>query len=269
MISFDQGPVIMGILNVTPDSFSDGGRYLDPTEAVAHGLQLIEEGATILDVGGESTRPFSSGVSVDKERRRIEPVIYGLRQHTDVPISIDTSKAEVARAAIEVGADIINDITGLEGDPEMLGVALETEAAVCVTHMQGTPKTMQVDPHYDDVVTEVLDYLTRRCAELEAAGIEPARIAIDPGIGFGKNLDHNLKLLRHVKRFHQTERPILIGASRKGFIGQVLNDANVERESGTIAISLAMAMAGVQIIRVHNVGGTVRALKVFGSVTPV
>lgn len=273
-ISFEHGslkngrPAIMGIVNVTPDSFSDGGRFLDPTEAVEHGLKLVEEGADILDVGGESTRPFSNGVSTEQEIRRIEPVIYGLAQRTDLPISVDTSKAEVALAAINAGAEIINDVTGLQGDPAMLQAALDTGAGICIMHMQGTPKTMQVKPEYEDVITEVLDYLVARCDALEAAGIDRARIAIDPGIGFGKNFEHNLKLLRHVKRFHKPGRPILIGASRKGFIGQVLDDMKVERESGTIAISLAMAMAGVQILRVHNVAGTVRALKLFGAISP-
>lgn len=265
-LSFESGPAIMGIVNVTPDSFSDGGRFLDSAAAVEQGLRLVDEGAHILDVGGESTRPFSDSVTAEEEIRRIEPVIHALAHQTDVPISVDTSKAEVALAAIRAGAEIINDITGLQGDPAMVQVARETQSGVCVMHMQGTPQTMQVEPKYDDVVAEVLDYLARRCDDLEAAGLDRSRIAIDPGLGFGKTADHNLALLRHVKRFHTLGRPILIGASRKGFIGQVLGDRDAERESGTIAISLAMATAGVQILRVHNVGATARALRMFRSI---
>ena len=267
-LSFEHGPAVMGIVNVTPDSFSDGGRFFEPGQAVEHGLRLVEEGAAILDIGGESTRPFSEGVSVEEELRRIEPVVASLARQTDVPISIDTSKAEVAKAAIDAGAEIINDVTGLQGDPAMLQVALDTEAAVCVMHMQGSPRTMQAEPEYEDVVTEVLDYLDARCNALEAAGIDRARIAVDPGIGFGKTVEHNLDLLRNVKQFHKLGQPILIGVSRKGFIGRMLGDMDLERESGTVAISLAMAAAGVQVLRVHNVGDNVRALKVFRSVLP-
>ena len=267
-LSFEHGPAVMGIVNVTPDSFSDGGRFFEPGQAVEHGLRLVEEGAAILDVGGESTRPFSEGVSTEEELRRIEPVVASLARQTDVPISIDTSKAEVAKAAIDAGAEIINDVTGLQGDPAMLQVALDTEAAVCVMHMQGSPRTMQAEPEYEDVVTEVLDYLDARCKALEAAGIDRARIAVDPGIGFGKTVEHNLDLLRNVKQFHKLGQPILIGVSRKGFIGRMLGDMDLERESGTVAISLAMAAAGVQVLRVHNVGDNVRALKVFRSVSP-
>lgn len=256
----------MGIVNVTPDSFSDGGQYFEPQRAVEQALHLIAEGAAILDIGGESTRPYSQPVPATEERDRVLPVIEALVKLTDVPISIDTSKAEVARAALAAGAQIINDVTGLEGDPQMIDVARQSQAAVCAMHMQGTPQNMQDAPHYDDVVTEIYAYLKQRQTWLLDQGIEPTRICLDPGIGFGKTHEHNLQLLRQVARFQQLGSPILVGHSRKGFIGSLLGDKQVERDSGTLGVSLHLALAGVQILRVHNVGLHSRAWRLWHAV---
>lgn len=253
----------MGILNVTPDSFSDGGRYLAAEQAIAHGLRLVAEGADILDIGGESTRPYSDPVAAEEELRRVLPVIETLARRTSIPISIDTFKAQVAAAAIEAGAEIINDISGLEGDPAMLPVAQQTGAGLCVMHMQGTPQTMQDNPTYDDVVEDVFDYLRARRDALLAAGIERERICLDPGIGFGKTHQHNLTLAAHASRYHDLGCPVLIGHSRKGFIGKVLGDKEADRQYGTIGVALALAAQGVQIIRVHDVKGVREALLLF------
>jgi len=253
----------MGIVNVTPDSFSDGGKFIDHAAAVAHGLCLVEQGADILDVGGESTRPYSTPVSEDDELRRVIRVIQSLREQTDLPISIDTSKARVAAEALAAGAEIINDVTGLEGDPRMLDVALETQAGVCAMHMQGTPQTMQDDPTYEDVVTEIETYLRARCDALIAAGIAPERICLDPGVGFGKTHEHNLTLVANCHRFHCLGRPILVGHSRKGFIGKVLGNKTADRTAGTVGVALALARQGVQIIRVHDVGAVRDAILLF------
>jgi dihydropteroate synthase len=255
----------MGIVNVTPDSFSDGGRFLDVDAAVSHGLRLVEEGADLLDIGGESTRPYSEPVAVDDELGRVIPVVERLAARTDVPLSIDTTKARVAREAVAAGAEIINDVTGLEGDPAMPEIARETGAAVVAMHMQGTPQTMQVDPRYDDVVAEIHDYLRQRRERLLAAGIEHHRICIDPGIGFGKTHEHNLTLAAHVARFLDIGCPILVGHSRKGFIGKMLADKDADRTFGTLGVSLALGLAGVHILRVHDVGPTRQALALFGA----
>ncbi len=262
----DLGPLWMGIVNVTPDSFSDGGQFFDAQRAVAQALQLVAEGAAILDIGGESTRPFSQPVTATEELARVVPVIESLVRQTAVPISIDTSKAEVARAALDAGAQIINDVTGLEGDPQMIDVARQFQAAVCAMHMQGTPQTMQVSPSYNDVVAEIYTYLEQRQAWLLEHGIEANRICLDPGIGFGKTHAHNVELLRQVTRFHALGCPILVGHSRKGFIGSVLGDKEVERDSGTLGVSLHLALAGIQIIRVHNVGLHSRAWRMWQAV---
>ncbi len=265
-LQLDRGPVWMGIVNVTPDSFSDGGRYFDPQQAVDHGLQLAADGAAVLDVGGESTRPYSQPLPATEELRRIVPVIEALVRQTNVPISIDTSKANVARAAMAARAQIINDVTGLEGDSEMIEVARDTNAAVCAMHMQGTPQTMQDAPHYDDVVEEIYGYLECRRRWLLERGLEPARICLDPGIGFGKTHEHNVQLLRHVARFTQLGTPILVGHSRKGFIGSVLGDKQLERDSGTLGVSMHLAVSGIHIIRVHNVGLHSRAWRLWQTV---
>ncbi len=256
-------PALMAIVNVTPDSFSDGGKFLSVDRAVEHALQLVADGADILDVGGESTRPYSEPVSAAEESDRVLPVIEALVKETSIPISIDTSKGSVARAAIVAGAEIINDVTGLEGDPEMLNVAVESGAGVCAMHMQGTPQTMQDDPSYDDVVMDIVSYLRQRKERLLAAGIEPAKICLDPGIGFGKSHQHNIELLHRAEEFLTLESPILIGHSRKGFIGKLIGDKEVERDSGTLAITLLMAAKGLHIVRIHEVAATRRALDVW------
>jgi dihydropteroate synthase len=255
----------MGILNVTPDSFSDGGRFFDVEAAVGRALRLIDEGADLIDVGGESTRPYSAPVTTDEELRRTLPVIERLAARTTVPISIDTSKAAVAREAVAAGAEIINDVTGLEGDAGMPDAARETGAAVVAMHMQGTPQTMQDDPRYDDVVREIHNYLRQRRDRLLAHGIAPERIALDPGIGFGKTHEHNLTLARHCGRFLDLGCPLVVGHSRKGFIGKLLGDKDADRTFGTLGVSLALALAGVQVLRVHDVGATKQALALFGA----
>ncbi len=256
-------PLLMGILNVTPDSFSDGGKFADPKAAVEHGLQLAAAGADILDVGGESTRPGSDPVTVREEIDRVVPVLTALLPHLLVPLSIDTSKAAVAREAIAAGAEIINDVTALQGDAEMVELARQSQAGLCVMHMRGTPRTMQDDPMYDDVVGEVFEFLRGRRDALLAAGIEQDRIALDPGIGFGKTHEHNLTLLKNCHRFHALGCPLLVGHSRKGFIGKVLGDKTVEPTAGTIGVAIALANQGVQILRVHDLAAVRQALALY------
>lgn len=256
-------PLLMGIVNVTPDSFSDGGRFFDPRQAVEHGLRLASEGADLLDVGGESTRPYSEPVAADEELRRVLPVVAALVKQAGAPISIDTSKAVVANAALAAGAEIINDVRGLLGDPEMVAVAVRHAAAVCVMHMRGTPQTMQDDPQYDDVTAEVLEWLKRRRDELVAAGITTSRIALDPGIGFGKSHQHNLNLMASAGELHALGCPLVVGHSRKGFIGKVLGDKEADRTAGTVGSALALATQGAQIIRVHDVRPVREALTLF------
>ncbi|MEL7497523.1 MAG: dihydropteroate synthase [Planctomycetota bacterium] len=261
------GTLVMGIVNATPDSFSDGGQFVDPAAAIRRGLEMADAGVAIIDVGGESTRPYSDPVATDEEIQRVIPVIRGLIQsNSNVVVSIDTSKAAVARAALEAGAEIINDVTGLEGDPEMMAVAQEYQPGVCAMHMRGTPQTMQDDPSYENVVEEIYRYLEQRKAVLCQHGIDLSRICLDPGIGFGKTHQHNLTLLSRAEAFLDLGTPILIGHSRKGFIGNVLADKTVERDSGTLAISIAMAAKGIHIVRVHAATETVRALKMFGAI---
>jgi dihydropteroate synthase len=253
-------PLLMGIVNVTPDSFSDGGKYLDADAAVAHALQLVEDGADLLDVGGESTRPGAEPVAEAEELRRVLPVVERLARHVSVPISIDTRKAAVARAAVDAGAEIINDVTGFTGDPAMVGVAIASGVGVCVMHMQGTPQTMQLDPRYENVVREVHDYLRSRRDALEAAGIPRARICIDPGIGFGKLPEHNLGLLESCRSLHDLGCPILVGHSRKSVLGHVQGDPTADRTQATIDVALSLAEQGVQIVRVHDVASVREAL---------
>ncbi|MBN2022621.1 MAG: dihydropteroate synthase [Pirellulales bacterium] len=255
----------MGVVNVTPDSFSDGGRYREPAAAIARGLALAADGADLLDVGGQSTRPGAAPVGADEELARVLPVLRGLTDQTAVPLSIDTSKAAVARAAVEAGATVINDVTALSGDPDMLAVAVESEVGVCAMHMQGTPENMQDAPRYDDVVADVFDYLARCRDRLVAAGIDRARIALDPGIGFGKTAEHNLALLASVGRLHALGCPVLVGPSRKRFIGHVLGDPSADRTAGTLGVALALARAGVQILRVHDVAAARQALLLFAA----
>ncbi|MDC0574843.1 dihydropteroate synthase [Pirellulaceae bacterium] len=262
-IEFLRQPALMGIVNVTPDSFSDGGQFDNAAAAVDHALQLADDGAAILDIGGESTRPYAEEVSTQEELGRVLPVIERLAKQTTVPISIDTSSAAVARAAIDAGAEIINDVTGLTGDSEMLEVAVSTNVGVCAMHMQGTPQTMQDDPQYADVVAEIHEYLQGRLDQLIEHGIEQSRICLDPGIGFGKSHQHNLQLLKSCRQFHTLGTPLLVGHSRKGFIAHILDDRECERTSGTIGTSIALALQGVQILRVHDVAEVQRALTMF------
>jgi dihydropteroate synthase len=260
-------PLLMGIVNATPDSFSDGGTY-DP---VAQSLKLIEAGADILDIGGESTRPGAIPVDTEEELRRVLPVIAAITKHSRVPLSIDTTKAKVAREAIAAGASIINDVSALEADDTMVQVALDTGAALVAMHRQGTPQTMQNDPHYENVVNEVADYLKLRLSALEAAGIARERIVVDPGIGFGKRTQHNLDLLAQLDHLQATtQRPILLGVSRKGFIHRTLGTApDTERgDFGTIALMLHAWQRGwVQIARVHHVAGMKAALGLWEAVS--
>jgi dihydropteroate synthase len=255
----------MGIVNVTPDSFSDGGRFIAHQAAVEHALQLAADGAAVLDIGGESTRPYSTPVSVAEELARVIPVIEQVAANCKVPISIDTSKAEVAAAAIQAGAEIINDITGLAGDPQMIPLAVRTEVGVCAMHMQGTPQTMQDNPTYDDVVREIHRYLQQRRDVLLAAGISLDQICLDPGIGFGKTHDHNLTLMSNCHHFLDLGCPLLVGHSRKGFIGKLLGDKTVEKTHGygTLGAALALARHGVQVVRVHDVRAVRQALLLF------
>lgn len=262
-LDLPQRPLVMGILNVTPDSFSDGGRFFDKQAAIDRVLELVAAGADILDLGGESTRPYSTGVAAREELDRVLPVLEAVLPHVLVPVSIDTSKALVAREAIAAGAEIINDITALAGDPAMIEVALASGAAVCAMHMQGTPQTMQDNPTYDDVVAEVIEFLRLRRDRLVQAGVAAERIALDPGIGFGKTHQHNLTLAAHAGRLHELGCPVLVGHSRKAFIGKVLGDKQADRTSGTIGVALALATQGVQIIRVHDVAAVRQALVLF------
>jgi dihydropteroate synthase len=266
---FHDLPLLMGIINVTPDSFSDGGRFFEVQTAVDRALELAEQGADILDIGGESTRPYATPVDLQEELRRTVPVVQAVCERTRVPVSIDTSKAKVAAEAVAAGAQIINDVTGLEGDPAMLAVALESGAGVCAMHMQGTPQTMQDNPAYRDVVEEVLEYLRKRRDALLGSGIPGDRICLDPGVGFGKTHQHNLTLLANCHRFHELGCPLLVGHSRKGFIAHVLGDKQADRTAGTIGVALALARQGVQILRVHDVRQVKQALVLFHAVSGI
>ena len=256
-------PLVMGILNVTPDSFSDGGQFVSTSAAIDRALELAGAGADILDIGGESTRPYSDPVDATTELSRVLPVLEAIRSHVLVPISIDTTKAAIAREAIQAGAEIINDVSALSQDPNMIAVALETNAAVCAMHMQGTPQTMQENPTYEDVVAEVLAFLHTRRDQLISAGIPATRIALDPGIGFGKTHQHNLLLAANAFRLHELGCPVLVGHSRKAFIGKVIGDKTADRTAGTVGVALALAAQGVQIIRVHDVAAVRQALVLF------
>jgi dihydropteroate synthase len=258
-----QLPLLMGIVNVTPDSFSDGGRFSDAKAAIEHGLRLAAEGADILDVGGESTRPGSLPVDAEEELRRVMPVVEELCKKAAIPVSIDTSKASVAQRAIEAGAEIVNDVTALTGDPAMIPLAAGTGCGVCAMHCRGTPRTMQDNPVYADVVAEVLEYLRTRRDVLLAAGIQQDRIALDPGIGFGKTTDHNLQLLSHAGRFHSLGCPVLIGHSRKRFLAEASGHADSDRMAGTVGVALSLARQRVQILRVHDIAAVREALVLF------
>ncbi len=253
----------MGILNLTPDSFSDGGRYFTVQGAVDQAKRLEDEGADILDIGGESTRPYSQSVAVDEELSRIAPVLQRLQGKIAIPISIDTTKAPVAAAALDLGAEIINDVSGLAADPEMVQLACTRQAGVCAMHMQGSPQTMQDNPTYGDVVQDILQYLVQRDTWLIEQGVAPERICLDPGIGFGKTHSHNLELIQRAGEFHATQRPLLVGHSRKGFIAKLLGDKDIDRCFGTVGVSLALALHRIQILRVHDVAANRQALQLF------
>jgi dihydropteroate synthase len=262
-LSLDR-PRLMGIVNVTPDSFSDGGRHNSTEAAITHGLALAEEGADILDVGGESTRPGSDTVALDDELRRVIPVIEGLRAKTDKLISIDTRKAEVMRRAADAGADILNDVSALTHDPAALDVAAETGLPVMLMHAQGDPKTMNDDPQYSDVVLDVFDFLEQRIRACVSAGIPKSRLIADPGIGFGKHLHHNVAVLAAMSLYHGLGVPVLLGASRKKLIGQISNVEDPrKRVPGSIAAALHSISQGVQIVRVHDVADTRQAVAVW------
>jgi dihydropteroate synthase len=253
---------IMGILNVTPDSFSDGGLYLKKENAIEHGLRLISEGADIIDVGGESTRPGSDPIPAGEELKRILPVISGLRKRTKGLISVDTSKSEVALAAIAEGADIINDTSAFRNDPKMISVAIKTGAPVILMHMKGSPKTMQSHPHYDNVLFEIKSFLEGKIEIAEKNGIDREKIIIDPGIGFGKRFEDNLTLIRNLNEFATLDQPILVGISRKSFIGKILDLPPGEREEGTLASAIISVIQGAHILRVHEVAPVKRAILV-------
>jgi dihydropteroate synthase len=266
-------PRLMGIVNVTPDSFSDGGLYLDPEAAIAHGTQLAAEGAEILDIGGESTRPGAEAVDAELERERTEPVVAALAgpDGPGAEVSIDTSKAAVALAALDAGATIVNDVTALRGDPELAAVCGERGPTLVLMHMQGTPRTMQLNPTYEDVVDDVRAFLAERIEVAVAAGVDERRIWVDPGIGFGKTLAHNLELLRRLGELRELGRPIVVGSSRKSFIGALTGRDPSERLGGTIASNVLALAAGADVFRVHDVLEVRRALTVAAAIlaTPV
>ena len=263
-ITFADGsrPRVMGIVNVTPDSFSDGGKSLAFADAIATAERLVAEGADLLDVGGESSRPGAEPVPVGEEIRRVVPVVAALAGRVGVPISVDTTKPEVARLALEAGAAILNDIRGLD-DPELLAIAAESGAGVVLMHMQGTPPTMQLDPRYDNVGRDVFDDLAAKVARARQAGIERERIAVDPGIGFGKSFEHNLAILKHLEVFLQLGPTLLVGTSRKGFLGKLAGRRTGDQTIPSVTSALAAASAGARVVRVHDVAATVEAFRVW------
>lgn len=258
--------LVMGILNVTPDSFSDGGRFTSEAAVLAQADRLVAEGADLLDIGGESSRPGAQPVPLADETRRVVTAIRAIRRHHPTPISVDTTKAEVARLALAEGADLINDISGLRFDPEMAPLLREQQVPVVIMHMQGTPGNMQQNPTYSDVIGEILTFLAERIGWAESQGITRERIIVDPGLGFGKSLAHNLTILKHLDRFNALGCPLLIGHSRKAFIGKLLNLEVTERDLATAILSGLCVMQGATIIRVHDVAGTVQAVKLAAAV---
>lgn len=259
-------PRIMGIVNVTPDSFSDGGQFDSEASACLQAEALVGSGADILDIGGESTRPFAEPVSLQEELSRVIPAISAIRKQFSIPISIDTSKAEVARQALAAGADIINDISALRKDPEMIHLVQETSVPVIIMHMQGTPGDMQLEPHYDDVVGEICDFFLERLDLLQRYGVDRRRISLDPGIGFGKTLSHNLSILKNMAEFKKIGRPLLLGHSRKRFIEDITGLSVKERDLPTAVVSALALESGVDIIRVHDVASTRIALQMAAAI---
>ena len=263
VLDLSRNGLIMGVLNVTPDSFSDGGKFFAVEKAVEHGLTMAGEGAQIIDVGGESTRPGAASVAIEEELRRVVPVIKKLRAKIDIVISIDTSKAQVARAAIGAGALIVNDVTGGRGDREMMPFVAEIKAAFIIMHMQGNPRTMQSDPRYVDVVSEVADFFRQQYAGALECGIDPKAIAFDPGIGFGKTLEHNLDLLAQLEKIRVHKRPLVVGVSRKSFLAKLTGSSEVnDRLASAVALTSVLRARGADVFRVHDVKENVSALRV-------
>ena len=253
----------MGVLNVTPDSFSEGGEFFEPDAAIERGIQIAAEGADIIDIGGESTRPGAEPVSAKEELNRVIPVIEKLRAKIDILISIDTSKAEVASAALDAGASIINDVTAGRGDKQMLPLAATRNAALVLMHMQGEPRTMQKNPHYGDVVREVTDFFRQQYGRAIECGVDPMRLAFDPGIGFGKTLEHNLSLLKDIDRLRVHDRPLVVGVSRKSFLGKLVDSGDMsDRLAPTIAMTSMLRARGADVLRVHDVKENVAALRI-------
>lgn len=266
---FAGGPHIMGVVNVTPDSFSDGGKFINSDKAIEHGLKLVQEGATILDIGGESTRPGAEAIDIEEEIARVKPVLEGLKGSAQF-LSVDTRNATTMEAALKAGANCINDISALSHDPDSASVAAEADVPVFLMHAQGTPQTMQEKPIYNNVVEEVFEYLQSRIAYCETHRIHKKNLVTDVGIGFGKTLEHNLLLLRNISRFHDLGLPVLLGASRKSFIGKITGEENPEgRISGSICAALWGLSQGVQIYRVHDVKETVQAFKVYRAIADI
>jgi len=269
LLSKKKQSLIMGILNVTPDSFSDGGKYLEKKTAINHALEMIDQGADIIDIGGESTRPFSDPVSLKEEISRVVPVIEGIRKKSDICISIDTTKSQVATAALNSGASVINDVSAMEVDPLMVDVALKFDCPLIIMHMKGTPKNMQDDPQYESLISDIKDYLLDRTDFIISKGINPKKIVIDPGIGFGKTVENNFEIINNLKHFTSMDFPVLLGASRKSFIGISLNLPEEDRLEGSLAANIIGFQNGAKIFRVHDVAETNKALiianKIFNS----
>lgn len=265
-LNLNQKTHIMGILNVTPDSFADGGLYLQKDKAIEHGLAMAKDGADIIDVGGESTRPYSKKLSTDEELDRVIPVIQALSQELRIPISIDTYKAEIAQEALQAGASMINDISALRFDPHMMSVAADAGVPVILMHMRGTPSNMQDKPTYNNLIGEILDFLKNAVDRAVGGGISRDMIIADPGIGFGKTFDHNLQIIKGLVQFSSLERPILLGSSRKAFIGNILDKDAHERDTGTMATIAVGVMNGAHIVRVHNVKKTLETVKMIDAI---
>src|SRR5210317_1623665 len=269
LLSEDKQSLIMGILNVTPDSFSDVGQFLNKNSAIGHALKMIEEGADIIDIGGESTKPFSSPVSLDEELSRVLPVIEDLRKETDVCISIDTTKSEVANQALKMGASIINDVSAMEFDEKMIGIALKFDCPIVLMHMKGIPKNMQENPHYSSLISEIITYLNARIDFVLSKGIDRKKIIIDPGIGFGKSVENNFEIINNLNQFADLGYPVMLGASRKSFIGITLDVPEHKRVEGSLAANVIGFQKGVSVFRVHDVNQTRKALtitkKIFNS----
>jgi dihydropteroate synthase len=265
-VQFPRAPLVMGILNVTPDSFSDGGQFLDQSKALEHAIQMRDEGADIIDIGGESTRPRAEPVPEAVELKRVIPVIQALKDEIKIPISIDTQKPAVAKEALAAGAVIVNDIAANRPDRSMWEIVSSARAGYILMHMQGTPQTMSENPAYKDVVSEVGDFFRSRLEMLRASGVNAEQIILDPGIGFGKNCEHNLQLLANLNRFTIYQRPVLVGASRKSFIGKLLGGTVSERLPGSLACAIWAALNGVQFIRTHDVAATVQSLRMIGEI---